>query len=69
MLAHSYISSACEVSKILADFKEVPLENFVLKAASKSFNDTVNKNKLSISRVHSLENRSFVNNPNELRVG
>lgn len=69
MLAHAYISVPCEVTKIIKEFKDVPLESFVFKAASKAFKDTVNKNKLSISRVHAIEKRSVVENVHELRVG
>ena len=42
MLAHAYISKPCDVSVIIKDFKDVPFESFVLKAAAKAFNDTVN---------------------------
>ena len=69
MLAHAYISAPCEVSKIIKDFKDVPLESFIFKAASKAFRDTVNKNKVTISRVHTVENRSVYENTQDLRIG
>jgi len=69
MLAHAYISKPCDVSVIIKDFKDVPFESFVLKAAAKAFKDVVNNEKLTISRVKSVEDRHYVANANDLRVG
>lgn len=69
MLAHAYISKPCDVSVILKDFKGVPLDSFVFKAAAKAFKETVSKEKLTISRINSLVDRQSYANANDLRVG
>ena len=69
MLAHAYITKPCDVSVILKEFKDVPLESFVMKAAAKAFKETVNTEKLTIKKVNSLEDRKSVSSANDLRVG
>jgi hypothetical protein len=72
MLAHSYMSSKCDVSAIMAQFPEVPLESFVLKAAQKAFTKVVGEQDLTVTRVnYSLEStdKNSFNNMNEMRVG
>jgi hypothetical protein len=72
MLAHSYMSSKCDVSAIMSQFPEVPLESFVLKAAQKAFTKVVGEQDLTVTRVNysaeSTDKNSF-NNMNEMRVG
>jgi len=69
MLAHAYISKSCDVSAIIKDFKDVPFESFLMRAAAIAFRDTVNNEKLTISHVKSVEERHMVANANDLRVG
>jgi len=69
MLAHGYISTPCEVTTILKDFKDVPLDSFIFKAVTKAFRDTINKRNLSISRVHSPSKKEHYNNTNDISIG
>jgi hypothetical protein len=69
MLAHAYITKPCDVSAIVKDFKDVPFDSFVFKAAAKAFKETVNNEKLTISRVKTIDDKHFVDNANDLRVG
>ena len=55
MLAHAYITSTVDVSSITTAFKEIPFDSFVYKASAKAFKETINTEKLSITRVHSVE--------------
>lgn len=68
MLAHAYITTPVDVSEIIKSFKDVPLDSFVSKAASKAFKDIINNDKLSISRVHSLLDRKTTDNAQNLRL-
>jgi len=68
MLAHSYLTTPCDVSAILKNVKDVPLDSFVTKAASKAFKDTINTDSLSITRVNSLTDRKTNDNAQNLRV-
>jgi len=69
MLAHAYISSTVDVSEIVKSFKDVPFDSFVYKACARAFKDAVNSDKLTISRVHSVEKRDVFANATDLRVG
>ena len=73
MLAHSYMSTKCDVSAIITEFPDVPLQSFVMKAAQKAFTKVVSQEDLTVSRVNyqtnSMTNRTTLNNINELRVG
>lgn len=68
MLAHAYISTPCEVTNVLKNFKDVPLDYFIMKAVSKAFRDTINKRNLSISRVHSQSKKENFNNTNNINL-
>jgi hypothetical protein len=68
-LAHSYISTSCEVTNIVKNFKDVPFDSFIFKAVTKAFRDTINKRNLSISRVHSASKKENYNNTNDISLG
>ena len=68
MLAHAYITTPVDVSEIIKSFKDVPLDSFVSKAASKAFKDIINNDKLSISRVHGLLDRKTTDNAQNMRL-
>lgn len=73
MLAHSYMTTKCDVSAIKSEFPEVPLESFVMKAAQKAFTKVVGEQDLTVSRVNysatESANKHSCNNMDELRVG
>ena len=44
-------------------------ENIVYKAVAKAFKDSVNGDKLTIARVHTVEKKDYFDDANSLRVG
>ena len=59
MLAHSYLTTQVDVTAIARDFADVKLDNFVYKAAAKAFKDACSTDKLTVARVHSVEEREL----------
>jgi len=69
LLAHSYMSTKTDVSVILKEFPDVPLDSFVMKAAQKAYSKMVDSSQaLTVQRVDNGTVHAYPN-VKELRVG
>lgn len=69
MLGHSYMSSMVDMTQICSDFASVPVDAFVIRAASKAYKATIDsEGPLNVSRVFSHGKRVSYVGVEDLRV-
>lgn len=72
MIGHSYMSSMVDMTQIASDFKDMPTDAFVIRAAAKAYKATISSEidePLNVSRVFTHGQRVAYLGVQDLRVG